>query len=123
MYNIPERRKYVRIEKPYIIHFRVKPCDGEASNNWDAVAVVNLSAGGMFFYSTKNLEIGTIVELEISFSSLRPAKICVGKVIRVKRHLNTCTIGYSIEYTEIDEQKKKVINKNLEIHLALKLVT
>ena len=115
MYNIPERRKYVRIEKPYIIHFRVKPCDGEASNNWDAVTVVNLSAGGLFFYSRTNLEVGTILDLGIGFSRIFPSAICVGRVIRTKRYLDISKIGYAIKFTEISELTKILINKSLEI--------
>ncbi len=113
--KIPEQRKYVRIEKPYITHFRVKPCDGEASSNWDTVAVVNLSAGGLFFYSSVNLEVGTILDIKICFSHIYPSVICVGKVIRAKRHPDASKIGYTIEFTEIGELNKIIINKSLEI--------
>jgi hypothetical protein len=113
--KIPERRKYVRIEKPYITHFRVKPCDGEASNNWDTVAVVNLSAGGLFFYSKIDLEVGTILDLGIGFSHIYPSVLCVGRVIRAKRHPDASKIGYTIEFTEIGELDKIIINKSLEI--------
>ncbi len=68
MDRIPERRKYVRIEKPYLIMFRVQPCDNNVSKDWDTVALVNLSAGGFFFYSSINLEVGTILDLKIGFS-------------------------------------------------------
>jgi len=113
--KIPERRKYIRIEKPYITSFRVKPCDGMATQDWDAVPVVNLSAGGIFFYSKTDLEVGTILDFKIDFSLVHPSIICVGKVIRAKRHLDASKIGYSIEFTEIDEQFRKRINKTLEI--------
>ena len=113
--KIPEQRKYVRIEKPYITHFRVKPCDGEASNVWDSVAVVNLSAGGTFFYSRTELEVGTILDLKIGFSHIHPSVICVGRVIRAKRHPDASNIGYAIEFTEIGELAKIMINKSLEI--------
>ena len=115
MHNIPERRKYERIEKPYIIHFRVKPCDGEVSTNWDSVAVVNLSAGGLFFYSEINLEVGTTLDLGIGCSHIYPSVICVGRVIRVKRHLDASKIGYSIKITQIDELKRRIITKSLKI--------
>ncbi len=49
MYKIQERRKYVRIEKPYITRFRVKPNDGRVTKNWDMVAARNLSAGGISY--------------------------------------------------------------------------
>ncbi len=111
MHNIPERRKYVRIENPYITHFRVKPCDDIASKDWDTVAVVNLSACGIFFYSSTNLEVGTLLELKIGFSRSYPTIICVGKVIRMTKHPVTSINGYVVEFTEIDEQIKKMINR------------
>ncbi len=115
MDNISEKRKYVRFGKPYITRFRVKPYDGEDSNNWSTVALVNLSAGGIFFYSKIDLEVGTILDFKIDFFLVHPSIICVGKVMRAKRHLDASKIGYSIEFTEIDEQFRKRINKTLEI--------
>ena len=73
----------------------------------------NLSAGGIFFYSRTNLEVGTILDLKIGFSRSDPTIICVGKVIRAKRQLDTSIIGYAIEFTEINEQLNKMINKSL----------
>ena len=115
MDRIPEQRKYVRIEKPYITRFRVKPCDGMDTQAWDTVAAANLSAGGIFFYTSTKMEVGTILDLEIDFSLVHPSIRCVGSVIRVKRHLDASKIGYAVEFTEIDEQFRKRINKTLEI--------
>jgi hypothetical protein len=115
MDKIPEKRKYVRIEKPYITHFRVKPNDGRVTKDWDMVAARNLSAGGIFFYSSVNLEVGTILDLKIDFSRPYPTIICVGKVIRMLKHQVPIINGYAIEFTEIDEQFRKRINKTLEI--------
>jgi nitric oxide synthase oxygenase domain/subunit len=85
------------------------------SKDLDTVAAFNLSAGGIFFYSRTNLEVGTILYLKIGFSNYYPTKICVGKVIRAKRYQAISIYGYSVEFTEIDEQTRKMINKNLEI--------
>jgi hypothetical protein len=115
MDKIPEKRKYVRIEKPYLISFRIKPCDGMPTQGWDVIPIINLSAGGIFFYSKTDLEVGTILDLKIDFSLVHPSIICVGKVIRAKRHPDASKIGYSVEFSEIDEQFRKRINKTLEI--------
>ena len=115
MDEIPERRKYARIENPYITHFRVKPCDGNVSKDWNMVAVFSLSAGGIFFYSKTDLEVGTILDLKIDFSLVHSSIIYVGKVIRTERHQDASKIGYAIEFTEINEQLKKMINKSLEV--------
>ncbi len=110
MYMILEQRKYVRIKKPYITRFRVKPDDDKVTEDWDGVAVVNLSAGGIFFYSRTNLEVGTNVDLKISFSRSCPTIICVGRVVRVKKHLGAFLFSIAIVFTEIDERIKEVIN-------------
>jgi c-di-GMP-binding flagellar brake protein YcgR len=115
MDKIPERRKHIRIKTPYITRFRVKPYDDMVSKDLDTVTVFNLSAGGIFFYSSINLEVGTILYLKIGVSRSHPSIICVGKVLRAKRHQAISINGYSIEFTEIDEQIKQMINKSLEI--------
>jgi hypothetical protein len=73
-----------------------------------------LCAGGFFFNASRNLEIGTILDLRISFStSTHPIK-CVGRVARVKKHLNTFIFGIVTEFTETDEDIQEVINKTAE---------
>ncbi len=114
MNKIPERRKHVRIKTPYITRFRVKPYDDMVSKDWDTVAAFNLSAGGIFFYSKTDLEVGTIMYIKIGVSRSHPSIICVGKVTRAKRYPAISVYGYSIEFTEINEQIKKMINKRLE---------
>ncbi|MBT3355192.1 MAG: PilZ domain-containing protein [Candidatus Scalindua sp.] len=114
MYKIPETRKHVRIEKPYITRFNVKSSEQMIFNDWDMVAVINLSAGGLFFYAKKNLEVGTILDLKIGFSLSNPSIICNGKVIRAKRHLDTSIIGFAIEFTQITEHARKAINNTVE---------
>ncbi len=111
MYKISERRKYPRIEKPYITRFQVKINVDMICKEWDMVVVINLSAGGIFIYAKKNLEVGTILNLKISFSSSHPSIICVGRVIRMKRVPDTPAIGFAIEFTEINKQIREVINK------------
>ena len=115
MDNIPEKRKYVRIKKPYITHFRVKLRDGTVSKEWDTVTIVNLSAGGIFFYSSTNYVVGTILDIEVSFSHTYPTVKCSGKVLRVRRYLDASRIGYAIEFAEIAKQMEMMIYKSLEI--------
>jgi hypothetical protein len=114
MYKVPYTRKHVRIEKPYITRFNVKSSEEMISSDWDMVAVINLSAGGLFFYAKKNLEVDTILDLKIGFSLSHPSILCVGKVIRAKRHLDTSIIGFAIQFTVIDEHIKEVINNTVK---------
>ncbi len=60
MYNGPERREFKRREKLYMAGVRVKQHEGHetGSTGWDSVTLHNLSTGGTFFYSKKDLGIG-----------------------------------------------------------------
>ena len=112
-YKIPEVRKYKRVEKPYITWLQTKPNKNKICKDWIMVAVINLSAGGIFFYTNKNLEVGTILDLKIGLSSSRHPIICDGRVIR-KMHRNTSIMGFTIEFTEIDEHIIEMINSTVD---------
>ena len=85
-----EKRKYKRIEKQYITRFRIRPDEAQDmdSKDWDMVALNDLGAGGIYFHVRKNLEIGTILDLKISFSISIPPIECRGVVTRVHKHPN-----------------------------------
>jgi len=109
-----EKRKYKRIEKQYITRFRIRPDEAQDmdSKDWDMVALNDLGAGGIYFHVRKNLEIGTILDLKISFSISIPPIECRGAVTRVKKHANHSVFGIATAFTEIDEDIKEMINKN-----------
>lgn len=113
MYDNAEKRRYLRIEKPYMARFRVKPYEnsGAVSTDWDMVAVNDLGAGGIFFNSSNDLKIGTILNLKIGFSTTTPSIKCDGIVTRVINHPNTSIFGVATAFTKIDEHMKEMINK------------
>ena len=85
MFNIQERRKYKRIEKPYMARFRIKQYEGleMSSTEWDMVPLRDISAGGLAFNYSKNLGFNSLLDIKIDiFSSTIN---CVGKIIRIDR--------------------------------------
>lgn len=114
MYDIAEKRRFKRIEKPYMTRFRIKP-----GGNWDMVAVNDLGAGGIFFNSSNNLAVGTILDLKIGFSKSAPAIKCDGIVTRVIRHPDTLLFGIGTAFSRIDERVKEMINKVAEVNYKI----
>jgi len=116
MYNNRERRKHKRIEKPYMARLRIKQYEGLeiSSAEWDIVALKDLSAGGAFFYYSKYLEIGTLLDLKIDVSISTPTINCVGRVTRIEQSQPHSTLHFAIEFEGIDEQEKKLISKIAE---------
>ncbi len=85
MSNGQERRIYKRIEKPFMVRFRIKQYEGLelSSTKWDIVPVRDISPGGLSFNYTKYLGFNSLLDLKIDiFSSTIN---CMGKIIRIDR--------------------------------------
>ncbi len=122
MFNNQERRENERYEnlprKEPIVMARFKVRSDQAqeiwSNDWDSVFLMNISTGGIFFYYTKDLTIGTLLDLKIYVPNAVLIINCVGKVIRIDKPRHTSMFGIAIKFTEIGEQEKEVINTVVE---------
>ncbi len=111
-----EKRKYKRIEKPFMAGLRVRQYEGHetVSTKWHKVAVKDLSAGGMLFDYNKNLELDSLLDFKIDISKYTPTINCVGKIIRIDKPIPISIFGIAIEFTEIEEHEKKIINTTIE---------
>ena len=128
MDNDAEKRKYQRLEKPVIIRFRIRPNNDRemASSGWDMVGVNDLSAGGLFFNSSNNIQNGTVLDIKIGFSTSSAPVRCAGMVTRVIKHTHTHTsiFGIAAAFMEIDNEEKELIgafvNETLRSSLTVK---
>ncbi len=113
MFTGKEKRRYERIEKPFIVKLQTIPDEPKEriSPDWDMVVSKDLGAGGLFFYSSKNLGIGTALDFKIGFSTSSPPVECVGIVLRVKEQPYTSIFGIAAAFTKIDAQEKEMINR------------
>lgn len=110
-------RKYKRINKPYLVKFRMRPrldMEGMSSTDWDMVAVRNLGASGAFFLYNKDLGVNTSLDLKIDISTSTPTITCIGAVIRVKKYGDSPMLGIAVAFSEIDEEDQKLLNKAAE---------
>ncbi len=112
------KRKYQRIEKPYMAGVRVKQHEGHetGSTGWDSVTLHSLRAGGTFFYYKKDLGIGTLLDLKIDVFKSKPPVNPVGKVIRSEQFQlrPTSMFCIAIKFIDIGEHEKEAINTALE---------
>ncbi len=113
MFKGIEKRKYKRIEKPFILKLQTVPDEAKetVSDGWDMVVAKDLGAGGVFFHCSKNLGIGTVLDLKIGFSTSTPPIRCVGIVVRIKKQPHTSIFGIAVAFTRIDAQEKEMINR------------
>ncbi len=121
MFNDQERRKYKRKVKSYRARFKIRSDEAQGmwSYDWDSVFLMNIflmniSAGGVAFFCNKDLGIGTLLDLKIDVSKSTPTINCVGKIIRIEQPQPNSMFRIAAEFTEIDEQKKAMINTTVE---------
>ncbi len=71
----------------------------------------NLSAGGIKInYYKKKLEIGSLLELRIEFIKSIPTISCIGRVVRIEDAHANAMFRMGVEFTEIDDKEREVIN-------------
>ena len=112
MSKAQERRKYRRIEKPYITRFRIKPdkIQNMVPTNWDLIGLKDLSAGGILFAYPEDLGIDSNLDLKIDISQSTPTINCEGKIIRIDRPQPHSMFRVATEFTVIEDQEKEMIN-------------
>jgi hypothetical protein len=116
MHNGSEKRQYRRIEKPFEARFRIKPAKAREmeSDDWVSVTLMNLSAGGTFFYHRKDLGVGTLLDLEIDVAKSIPPINCVGKTLSSDRLQPASSFCISVSFIDIGEKEKELISKVAE---------
>ncbi len=116
MYNTLERRKYKRIEKPYMARLRIKQYEGLeiSSAEWDMVLLKDLSAGCALFDYSKYLGFGSLLDLKIDISKYTPTINCVGEIIRSDKLQHISVFCNAIKLIDIGEKEKEAIYTAVE---------
>ncbi len=116
MFKGIEKRKYQRINKPFIIRFRIRPdkSNGMVTTAWDMVVARDLGAGGVYFQYNKDLGVDSLLDFKINCSKSTPLINCIGKINRIKEQTNTPIFGIATTFTEIDKHNREEISKVVE---------
>ncbi len=116
-----ERRKYKRYENlptedPIMAGFQIRSDEAQEieSDDWYIVTLMNISAGGTFFYTKKDLRLGSLLDFKIDISDSPPTINCIGEIIRIEKSNPPSRFGIATEFTGIDEQEKDIINTTVE---------
>lgn len=115
MYKGAERRKYRRVQKPFMVRFQVRPREaGKVPPDWDKGAVLNLGAGGALFYYNRKTRIDSILDLKMNFPAYEGSINCAGRVIRVEELPYAGMFLVAVVFTDIGDKAKEALNKAVE---------
>ena len=74
-----------------------------------------MSAGGIKInYYKGNLEIGSLIDLKIEFIKSIPTIRCIGRIDRLEDAHTNSMFRIGIEFTEIDDKEREIINATVE---------
>ena len=115
-YIKPDRRKYTRIQKPFLVRYRPRiPLEkGKKSSRWNIVPIQNISAEGILFKLDKKLEVGTLIDLKIHFPGFHEPIECVARVYRSKKQPQTRLFHITALFTAISAHERELIQKTAE---------
>jgi hypothetical protein len=120
MSTYQEKRKFKRyetllIEEPIMARFQIRSdAQKRGSDDWDSADLLNISAGGIFFYSKKDLGIGTLLDLKIDLPKSTVTINCVGEIIQIEQIKTMSMFVYVIEFIDIKEQEQEMLNTLLK---------
>lgn len=101
-----DKRKHARIP----ITAKVTRVDGDRN---DFFFTKDLSIGGVFLMSDREVPIGTIVNLELAISGVKELISIRGKVVRIEKKEGK-VLGLGIQFLDVDDDVGRNIRKLLD---------
>ena len=113
------KRSHDRLKHPFLVKFRTYvDVPDQDKPKWDVVTIRNVGPGGLSFNYTQMFPIGTVLELNIGFSSLVGTVHCLGAVCRVdelppkRPDIKTILVyGIAVKFRDFPEDKKEAIER------------
>lgn len=103
-----ERRKYIRINKPYIISFYAKE---DPEKNYDITKIKDISLGGLSFLSPKDYKNGTSICIKSQTSLQDEPFYLEGKVVESHEKVPDLLYEQHINFHKPSPQAGLVLNK------------
>lgn len=98
-----------------MLSLRMKPNENNrmVSDDWDEVDVVNLAVDSIYFYYSKSIAIGALLDFKIHISAAPTIISCTGKVIRTKKYLSSFMSGIAAVLVNMDEKEREFIERSV----------
>lgn len=107
-----DQRQYQRVKRQFIVRFRIKSDDSSEDDfsQWNVITCQDLSGGGMLLNFNREIQPGTLLDMEMKFALLSNPIKCVGKVLRVDKTRDSPICRIAIIFSRIDEKDKETLD-------------
>lgn len=108
-----EKREFIRLSAHHLLKYKV--VGGQDSLSF----VRNLSAGGILFYASDNIVVGSILEVKINLlPNPEPIQATI-KVVRVKHLKKARGVNIAAVFVNIDDKDKEIIGKKISKYMEI----
>lgn len=107
-YSGPERRRYVRTDKP--IWAAVQIPSHNVLGLWTNIFVRNIGAGGLYFECSERFTVGAILNFRLQLVAGSRVIRCTGKILRAEKIPNTSQYGMATFFCDIEPEDMHTIN-------------
>ena len=107
----PERRKYVRIKKNFILNYHVK---NHPQEHFEVSQLKNISLGGMCFVASKSFPPSTKISIELKTPYLANTVNLEGSVLEANEKLKNILYEIRLQFDKLNPQAEFIINKIIE---------
>jgi len=107
-YPGPERRRYVRTNKP--IWAAVQVPSHNLLGQWNNIFVRNIGAGGLYFEYFEPFADGALLNFKLQLTSGSRIIRCTGKILRAEKIPNTSQYGMATFFCDIEPEDMHAVN-------------
>lgn len=112
-YKGAERRKYPRVNKTFIVSYRVF----QDTDNYDLTQTKNLSVGGMLLTTNRKFSAGTLLAVDIRLPFLAEPLNLKARVVESKEVAKNLIYDTHLEVIDVDRDTRGAIDKTVVYHL------
>ncbi len=109
-YKGRERRKFPRIEKNFVVSYRVY---GDAQRE-ETSHSKNIGGGGMFLTMNRAFDHGTLLAIEIRLPLMPISIRLLGNILESKEIARNLIYETRLSFTYMDDQSKKFVRNTVE---------
>ena len=108
-----DRRQFIRLSAYHCVKYRLLSAENAEKTPFVSSTVRDIGGGGICLRTDEHLPRGSLIELKINFPHIITSIYAVAQVIWVKKRGKTRRYEVGLQFMEIEELMRKVIDTQI----------